>query len=97
MKNERILTDPVRSCIAFLRMWAEMLEKGDGMDEAYGAPAQGDDDPVGVLVFTKDGPRLYVPNEYVDATEDKLQDEIDTLEVLGYGRGVVVSCRSVPS
>ena len=61
-------------CVRFLRHTADILEKD--------ASEAGADDPVGVLMFTDEGPILFVPDEYMRATETILERSI---ELRGYG------------
>lgn len=61
-------------CVRFLRHTADILEND--------ANLAGANDPVGVLMFTDEGPILFVPDEYVHATETILEQSI---ELRGYG------------
>ena len=66
--------------ITFLRRIADLLEAGaftTRPDDPAGT------DPVGVIVMTNNGLAIYVPEEYVTATEEKLKTR--GYRVLGYG------------
>lgn len=66
--------------ILFLRRIANLLEAG-AFAESPNDPAV--TDPVGILVMTNNGPAIYVPEEYVLATEAQLKTR--GYRVLGYG------------
>lgn len=63
-------------CIWFLRSTADAIEKGS---------FDADMDPVGVLIFTDEGPLLFVPSEYAEDAEKLLEDGF---QIRGYSRSM---------
>lgn len=65
----------IERCVWFLST-ADALEKGS---------SDADMDPVGVLIFTDEGPLLFVPGEYADDAEKLLEEGF---QIRGYSRSM---------